>query len=118
MSNNPLPIQPPLPAEMRGRFRDYPNHIAELERVLADFQIDEYEVLDPFERVLWALEIALDRFASDARARCREAEASGSADELAQANAELLYMLHSRNPITYDLSELRAYFDLIARSRS
>ena len=117
MSTTPVPLRPPpLPAQLRERFRDHPSHIVELERVLTDFQIDEYKALDPFERVLWALESALDRFASDARARCREAEAHGSADALARANDELLYMLHSRNPITYDLSELQTYVDLYKKT--
>lgn len=110
MSNKPLPAPPPLPAEMRERFRDYPNHIAELERVLADFQIDEYKSLDPFERVLWALESTLDNFASDARRAVKVAEEADDAGAIARAQAELLYMLHSLNPIRYNLDELYHYF--------
>jgi hypothetical protein len=112
MPNATTPVTPPpLPEEMRVRFRDYPEHIAELERALARFQPNEYESIDPFERVLWVLESTLDGFISHAREMCRQAEATGDAEAIARANSELLYMLHSRNPLNYDLARLRAYLD-------
>lgn len=111
MSSEPTRTPPPVPAEMRERFRDYPDHIAELEGALAAVAREPRGTFDHFERAIWSLEARLEGFASRAREALAVAEREGNADEVARAQDELLYMLHSLNPLCYNLDELRRYFE-------
>lgn len=111
MSTNSVPLAPPpLPEDLCERFRDYPEHLAELERVLASVVNDRSIVPDPFERAVWALTDTLEGFSIDARAAKRHAEQSGDAIALARADEDLIFMLQSGTALSYDLSALQHYF--------
>lgn len=111
MSNDAMQVSPPLPLQMRERFRGYPEHIAELEGALEAVAKEPRGTFDYFERAIWSLEARLEGFASRARDALAVAERKGDVEEIARAKGELLYMLHSLNPVYYNLDELSRYFE-------
>lgn len=111
MSNDAMHHAPPLPLQIRERFRDYPEHIVELEGALAAVSREPHGTFGHFERAIWSLESRLEGFASRARDALAAAERGGDPEEVARAKDELLYMLHSLNPIRNNLDELRRYFE-------
>lgn len=117
MSNSAMQVPPPLPLQMRERFRDYPDHIAELEGALEAVAREPRGTFDHFERAIWSLEARLEGFASRARDALAVAERKGDLEEIARAKEELLYMLHSLNPLYYDLDELRRCFETLESPR-
>ena len=113
-----LPLEPPLPNDLRVRFENYPEHLSEIGEALKRVAAKPSPGIDRFERAIWALESTLQGFTTKAREAVRVAQAAGDATALAAAEAELLYMLHSGNPLSYDLSELHDFFRARANRRS
>lgn len=111
MLTNQLPLPPPpLPQDLRERFRGHPEHLAELECALKSVVAQRSMNPDPFERAVWALTDTLEKFAVDARATHRHAAVSGDSAALKGADQELAFMLQSGTALSYDLTSLQRYF--------
>lgn len=78
---------PPVPSRLREMLKDYPDHIARLQKMIADIAGDP-KAWQPYERVIWLFEDFAGSFFEDARAELNAAKESGDPTLISKAEAK------------------------------
>jgi hypothetical protein len=100
---------PPVPQKLREMLKDYPEHIEQLQEVLAQFATPKLRLM-PFDEAIWALEGRLETFMSEASTELQAAEASGDAQAIAKAKEKEFAMGVALSNMW--MPDLQAYFEI------
>ena len=106
-----MPVSsPPFPARLREMLKDYPDHIADLQRLIASFA-DKPTSWSRYEELIWAFEDSASSFFQDAGAELKVAKESGDVDLISKAEEKEKQMgrIVLQSPWVGD-AEFRAYF--------
>ena len=102
--------EPPVPAELRERLKDYPHIIQEIQDELNKLVSKEHYGALPFEEATWILEGVLGRYTDQARRETRAAEASGDALAIEAAEQKELLLGTAKNRFRAGDEALWQYF--------
>ncbi|HEX7642728.1 MAG TPA: hypothetical protein VF472_11035 [Burkholderiaceae bacterium] len=102
--------EPPVPAELRERLKDYPHIIQEIQDELNKLVSKEHYGTPPFEEATWILQGVLGRYADQARRETRAAEASGDMQAIEAAKQKRLLLGTARNEFWVGDDALWEYF--------
>lgn len=106
---------PPVLAETREMFEDYPGHIERLQEVL-NRSVERSRKIPfmPLDDAIWALEGTLEAFIMEASDELEAAEKSGNPAAIAEAHQKkrLMSFARSSNRGMAKLDDLWGYFDL------
>jgi hypothetical protein len=106
---------PPVLAETREMFEDYPGHIERLQEVL-NRSVERSRKIPfvPLDDAIWALEGTLEAFIMEASDELEAAEKSGNPAAIAEAHQKkrLMSFARSSNRGMTKLDDLWEYFDL------
>lgn len=83
-----MPVSsPPFPARLREMLKDYPDHIADLQRLIASFA-EKPTPWSRYEELIWAFEDSASSFFQDAGAELKVAKESGDVELILKADAK------------------------------
>jgi len=89
-------LNPPVPAKLREKLRDYPDHIDRLQQVLTLVSAEPPSITPRLERATEALQGRLGAFMAEARRELEQAMASGDPALTAAAEAKFSLMSQVR----------------------
>ncbi len=90
-------LAPPIPRRLCELLKDYPGHLARIQKVLNNVVEDPLKLTPLFEQAIWALEDQTTVFIREAQAELEAAQEVGDADAIALAEVKAKLMRRSGN---------------------